>query len=163
MDEPLAALIPGTPVAIQLTDGSHHHGLVHQQGGGWLHLLTPAGAVLVNLAQVALIQLAPALAAAPAPIDHPRPRPVSKDIPVKVGSRAPGRPWQDADLKQLADGFLEGSTETQLSERFHRTRAQIRLLRQGFECARGTIPEDEANDIARTWIARWRRVLAGAQ
>jgi hypothetical protein len=163
MVEPLAQLTPGTPVAVHLSDGSQHHGLVHLLEGGWLHLLTPAGGLLINLDQVVMIALAAAAAAAPSPIDHPRPRPVSKDIPVKVGSRTPGRPWQDSDLKALADGFLEGGNEAQLSERFHRTRSQIKLLRQGFECARGTVTEDDINEVARTWIARWRRVLAGEQ
>ncbi len=162
MDEPLAQLSAGTPVVVHLSDGSQHHGLVHVVGEGWMQLTAPAGALLINLEQVVMIALTAAPAADPAPIDHPRPRPVSKDIPVKVGSRAPGRPWADADLKALADGFLEGGAEAALSERFHRTRAQIKLLRQGFECARGTLMEDDINEIARTWIARWRRVLGGA-
>jgi transposase len=162
MDEPLAQLTAGTPVAVHLSDGSQHRGLVHVLGGGWMHLIAPAGGLLINLDQVVMIALAGPEPATPSPIDHPRPRPVSKDVPVKVGSRAPGRPWQDADLRVLADGFLEGATEADLSERFHRTRAQIKLLRQGFECARGTVMEDEINDVARTWIARWRRVLGGA-
>jgi hypothetical protein len=162
MDEPLALLTPGTPVAVHLSDGSQHHGLVHVLGGGWMQLIAPAGVLLINLEQVVMVALNGPERAAPSPIDHPRPRPVSKDVPVKVGSRAPGRPWQDGDLKALADGFLEGGTEAALSERFHRTRAQIKLLRQGFECARGTIMEDEINEVARTWIARWRRVLGGA-
>jgi hypothetical protein len=162
MDEPLALLTAGTPVAVQLSDGSQHRGLVHVVGGGWLQLIAASGVLLINLDQVAMIALTGAEPAAPSPIDHPRPRPVSKDIPVKAGSRAPGRPWQDADLRALADGFLEGANEAALSERFHRTRASIKLLRQGFECARGTIMEDDIDEVARTWIARWRRVLAGA-
>jgi hypothetical protein len=162
MDQPLALLAAGTPVVVHLSDGSQHHGLVHLMGGGWMHVIAPAGALLINLDQVVMVALAAAPPVSPSPIDHPRPRPVSKDIPVKVGSRAPGRPWQDADLKALADGFLEGGNEAALSERFHRTRSQIKLLRQGFECARGTIMEDDIDEVARTWIARWRRVLGGA-
>jgi hypothetical protein len=163
MDEPLALLQAGTVVAIQLADGSRCHGVIRAHGGGWVHLLGNAGTMLVNLSQVISVELNPVAPEVPSPIDHPRPRPVSKDVPVKVGSRAPGRPWRDEDLKGLADGFLDGRTDPELSERCHRTRSQVKELRQGFECARGMIMEDEISQVARTWIARWRRVLAGAQ
>jgi hypothetical protein len=48
-----------------------------------------------------------------------------------------------------------------LAERFGRTRGQITLLRQGFECARGNIADDAIPPVAQTWVARWRKVLAG--
>jgi hypothetical protein len=161
MDDPLALLQAGTMITLHLSDGNHRHGVVRACGGGWLQLLGTAGDQLINLSQVVAVDLNAAPPVMPSPIDDPRPRPVSKDIPFKVGSRAPGRPWQDDDLKGLADGFLEGRTDPELSERFHRTRSQVKELRQGFECARGTVTEDEVSQVARTWVRRWRRVLSG--
>jgi hypothetical protein len=86
------------------------------------------------------------------------PRPTSADRPRRA-SRAPGRPWRDEDLRQLADGFLDGQDDQQLCGSYNRTRAQIKELRAGFECARGNLVEDQISEVAATWVERWRRVL----
>jgi hypothetical protein len=150
-------------VALHLADGSQRQGVIRAVAGGWLHLLGSSGAMLINLSQAAVIDLGVAAQAVPAPIDDPRPRPVSSDIPKKLSSRAPGRPWLDGDLTALADGFLDGRSDAELSESCHRTSGQIKQLRQGFECTRGTVAEEDISPVAATWIARWRRVLAGGR
>ncbi len=76
-------------------------------------------------------------------------------------SQAPGSPWSDAELKRLADAFLDGHEDGELAERHKRARPAIKQLRQGFECARGNLVEDQISSVAATWVSRWRRVLAG--
>jgi hypothetical protein len=163
MDQPLALLQPGRVVAVQLSDGGIRRGLVMSAGGGWLQLAGDEGLLLVNLAQVAVIALDGQPTAAAGPVDAARPRPQSKDAPFRAGSRAPGRPWQEQDLKQLAEAYLDGRPDAELAERFVRTRGQIKELRQGFECARGNLVDDQLSPAARTWVARWRKVLGGAR
>ena len=163
MTDPLALLEPGRVISVQLATGEVRRGLVMGMGAGWLHLVGDDGVQLVNLAQVALVSLDAQTAAAPMAVDAARPRPMTKDVPIKAGSRAPGRPWQETELKQLSEAYLDGRPDAELAERFHRTRGQIRELRQGFECARGNVVEDQLSMVARTWVGRWRKVLGGAR
>lgn len=156
--EPLAQLVPGLPVTVYLANNRTHRGQVVAMAGGWLEL---AGGQtrLVNLAQVVEILIDGAAEGDDGGSALPRPR--SKDTPVKAGSRAPGRPWADEDLQALAHGFLDGVTDSVLAERFNRTRPQVTILHQGFECARGNLTDDAIPPAARTWVDRWRKVLAG--
>ena len=159
MDDPLAQLEPGRGVAVHLTNGQICRGSVSGLRGPWLHLAADSGGVLVNLTQVTAIVL-DAAGAPEALIDIARPKPRSKDEPIRAGSKALGRAWTDAELKSLADAFLDGLHDGELAERFHRSRTQITELHQAFECARGNLVEDQLRPVARTWVARWRKALA---
>ncbi len=163
MPDPLMLLEPGRVIAVQLATGEVRRGLIMGVGGGWLHLVGDEGVQLINLGQAALISLDAQAAVAAAPVDAPRPRPMTKDVPIKTGSRAPGRPWQETELKELSEAYLDGRPDAELAERFHRTRGQIKELRQGFECARGNLVDDQISQVARTWVGRWRKVLGGAR
>jgi hypothetical protein len=121
---------------------------------------SPDSERLVNLDHVVFIDLESPVAMPPEPVDSRLPRPQSKDRPMKVGSRTPGRPWNDADLKALSEGFLDGLPDRLLAERHNRIASQIRDLHQAFECQRGNVPEDQLSPAASTWVDRWRRVLA---
>ena len=97
---------------------------------------------------------------APAPfVEVARPKPASKDAPIRAGGKALGRAWLDEDLKALADAYLDGAEDGDLAQRFNRSRGQVRELRQAFECARGNRVEDQISPIAATWVARWRKAL----
>lgn len=156
------ALAPGRLIALRLADGTPMAGRVVAVDGPWLQLHDLDGGHLVNLAQVAVVHLdqqgrAEGAVAAEGALPQPR----SKDQPRKVGSRAPGRPWDEAELKSLSEAFLDGAGDGELALRFHRTRSQITELHRGFECARGNLTEDDLSPAAHLWVARWRRVLAG--
>lgn len=164
-------LPPGRAVTVQLAQGPLYRGTVRRVVDGWLLLAVETGQVLLNLAHVACIQHERPAAGASgedqaqdeegfeeAEREEALPRPRSAERPTRV-SRALGRAWKEEDLRSLADGYLDGADDTALAERFHRTRAQIKELRQGFECARGNLVEDQISAVARTWIERWRRVL----
>lgn len=159
----LAAHIPTDRIiGLTLVDGVMLAGRGEVLSHGWLRLISNAEERLINLAHVVMIDLNRGrLDPGPQGVDANLPRPTSKDIPVKVGSKVPARPWTDADLKALADAILDGGQDAQLAERFHRGRTQIRDLRQGFECNRGNLVEDQITPAAVAWIHRWRRVLSG--
>ncbi len=159
----LATLIPADRViGLTLVDGVILAGRAQVLSGGWLRLIGNADDRLINLAHVVMIDLNRGrLDQGPSGVDEALPRPRSKDTPVKVGSKVPARPWTDGDLKALADAMLDGGQDAELAERFHRTRSQVRDLRQGFECNRGNLVEDQISPAAVAWIHRWRRVLSG--
>ncbi len=152
-------LPPGRAIAIQLVQGPIVRGTVRRVVDGWVLVESLEGQSLVNLDQVALITQEGVSAVdedAPA-IGLPRPEPA--DAPRRV-TKAPGRAWRDEDLRQLADAFLDGGDDAALAGRFGRERSSISQLRRGFECARGNLVEDQIGAVARTWVERWRRVLA---
>ncbi len=158
MNDPLVSLPIGQPVTVQFPDGVVVRGLLRACGGGWLKLEDRRGHHWVQASQVVMISAVTEGEAEP--VDDDRPKPRSADAPVRT-SRAPGRPWADDDLKTLAEAFLDTVNDSECAQRFNRTRHQITLLRQGFEAARGGLDEDRIPDVAKTWVARWRRVLAG--
>jgi hypothetical protein len=153
-------LPPGRRVTVQLAQGPVYRGEVRRTVDGWVLLETSEAQQLINLDHVVTIthegaveddeELAEGL--------ETLPKPTSAERPTRA-SRAPGRPWKDDDLKQLADAFLDGEQDAELATRFNRAKAQVRELRQGFECARGNLVEDQISAVARTWVDRWRRVL----
>jgi hypothetical protein len=159
MDQPLSLLKSGREVTVIMATGQALRGRVLSCGHGWLYLAAEnGGARLINLGQVAMVDL-------PGPIglvdDGALPKPRSKDDPTHAGPTAPGRAWTDAELKALADAFLDQQTDQDLAKHFARARGAIREMRRGFEAARGNLVEDEISPVARTWVARWRKVLAG--
>ena len=77
----------------------------------------------------------------------------------RSSSHSPGRAWQEGDLRLLADAFLDGVTDQELAKEFNRTRAAIKQMRQGFECARGNLNQDLLEEIAQSWVHRWRKLL----
>ncbi len=158
MIDPLATLPLDRPVTVQFADGVVLRGVLRACGGGWLRLEDQRGVHWVQTTQVAMISALSEGEAAS--VDGALPKPRSADAPVKT-TRAPGRPWADGDLKALAEAFLDGVLDSDCAQRFNRTRHQITLLRQGFEAARGGLDEDRIPDVARTWVQRWRRALAG--
>jgi hypothetical protein len=157
----MLSLPPERLIALHLDNKSVLIGRAEQVADNWVRFATPDGVKLVNLNHVTLIDLNDGLRDPGPQVDEGLARPRSKDIPLKVGSKAPGRPWNDDDLKQLSEGFLDGENDAQLAERFHRTRGQIRDLRQGFECNRGNheFPIDQ-NPAASLWVDRWQKVLS---
>ena len=156
----LAAAIPADRlIALHLANGAILPGRAKLLAGGWVRLSTSDSEQLVNLAHVAAIDLNEGRTDPGPRIQDGLPKPRSKDVPFKVGSKVPARPWTDADLKALSEGFLDGVLDNELAEKHHRTRGQIRDLRQGFECNRGNLIEDQVSPAAVTWIHRWRRVL----
>ncbi len=161
MTDPLALLGAGREIDLHLVGGVRLEGHVLMCGNGWLQLATAQGGVLVNLAQVVAIGME-GTGSVPTPVTSVGglPKPSSKDRPRMAGGTAPGRPWRDEDLKQLADSYLDGELDADLAARYHRTRGQIKEMRQGFECARGNLVDDQIGDVARTWVERWRRVLS---
>ncbi|GDY12761.1 hypothetical protein LBMAG53_16390 [Planctomycetota bacterium] len=161
MDPLLSALAPGRPVTLHLSGGGQLSGMVLKHGDGWLHLLGEHGEILARIDQVAAVILA---APAPPPaseLDAAMPRPVSKDAPRRVGGEAPGRLWNDGELRELADAFLDGVGDAVCAERFHRTRHQITVLRQAHEVLRGNLRDDQIGAVAQGWIPRLRRALGG--
>ena len=160
MDDPLSQLAPGRTVTVHLIGGQVVRGQVASLRGGWLHVANEPSGALINLMQAATIALDSHVA--PSSVtDAPRPRPESKDRPQRAAGTALGRAWLDEDLRAVADAFLDGSQDGAIAERTHRSRGQISALRQAFECARGNLVEEQISPIAATWVARWRKVLAG--
>lgn len=154
----LRALLPvGRRITAQLAQGPLYRGAVRRVSDGWLLLEADQGQLLINLDHVAVIT-PEALGGDEPLVDEALPKPTSADRPVRA-SRAPGRPWNDTDLRELAEGFLDGHQDAELAPRFNRTKGQLKELRQGFECARGNLVEDQISPVARTWVERWRRVL----
>jgi hypothetical protein len=151
-------LPPGRRVTAQLAQGPVYRGAVRRVVDGWLLLETDAGNMLINLDHVALIGQEPGETEDPEEGLESLPKPTPAEKPIRA-SRAPGRAWKDEDLRALADGFLDGHEDGELAGRFNRTRGQLKELRQGFECARGNLVEDQISAVAREWVERWRRVL----
>lgn len=155
-------LPPGRRITAQMVQGPLYRGAVRRVVDGWVLLETDeAQHMLLNLDHVAVITQEPSAEdeADLEGLDHDLPKPTAADRP-RATSRAPGRAWKEADLRQLADGYLDGHDDAVLAVRFNRSRAQIKELRQGFECARGNLVEDQISAVAQTWIERWRRVLS---
>jgi hypothetical protein len=151
-------LPPGRRVSVQLAQGPVYRGAVRRSLDGWLLIEAESGNVLLNLDHVAVISQEGSAAGDEAGADELlRPSPAERPHPV---SRAPGRAWNDADLRQLADAFLDGQEDDALATRFNRTRAQLKQMRQGFECARGNLVEEQISPVATTWVQRWQRVLS---
>lgn len=149
---PLSLLTPGRVVHLRL-DGEFLTGSVIAVANGWIRLTSANGELLVNLAQVAWLR------AEGAPPDSERPVPTAKDIGSRSGSRVPGRPWDDETVRSVVDGFLNDLQDGDLAERHGRTRNQITILRQAWECARGNLAEDQLSPAAQTWVSRIQAVM----
>lgn len=147
-------------IVLTLADGTPLPGRVTAQEHGWVRLENVHGQRLVNLAHVAVVELNEPKMREEI-VDEELPRPRSAEAPRKI-TKAPGRPWQDVDLKELSEGFLDGLPDKVLADRHGRTFTQVRDLRQAFECQRGNIPEDQLSPASSTWVDRWRRVLRQA-
>ncbi len=164
--ESFHGLVPGQVVTVRFADGGVFGGELLEVQQGWLRLIDATGtARLANLAHVSLISCGDQVLgemARPRALGH-LPQPTPKDAPsgMPKASRVPGRPWQDDDLKSLSESFLDGADDQTCAQRFNRARSAIRELRQGFECARGNLVEDQISPIAMGWIGRWRKVLSG--
>ena len=160
MDDPLSQLIPGRSLSAHLNNGQVVRGTITGMRGGWMSLggADGSGVVLVNLAHASAL----VLDTKPAPaafVEVTKPKPSSKDAPIRAGGKALGRAWLDEDLKALADAFLDSVEDGDLALRYNRSRGQIKELRQAFECARGNLVEDQISPVAATWVARWRKAL----
>ena len=72
------------------------------------------------------------------------------DVPPREPNRA--RPaWFDA--------FLDDRGDAELAQEHGRTRNQITVLRQAWECSRGNLPDDRISPAARLWVERIRRAV----
>ena len=140
----------GSRISVVMSTGAQLEGDVSGRDGEWLMLETEQGPVALNRAQIVMI------AGAGVPLT-----PAAKPTAARARSAQPGRPWTDDELRMLADAFLDGAPDKELANGFGRTPAIIKQLRQAFEIARGNLDEDQATDIAVSWVPRWRRVLAG--
>jgi len=144
-----------------LADGTVFAGELEWARKGWAKLRGDAGISLINVAHVAVIKpLGPMAADEVDETDAALPRPRSHERATLAAPTAPGRAWADDDLRRLADAFLDNATDAELAERYHRTRGAIKEAHQGFECARGNLVEDQISPVARTWVGRWRKLLA---
>lgn len=143
-----------------LADGTAFTGELQWSKKGWAKLVGDHGTSLLQLTHVAMIKPLGTMAEEPE-ADEALPKPRSKEGVELAGPQAPGRAWHEADLRALANAFLDGDTDSELAQRHHRTRSAIKEMRQGFECARGNLVDDQISPVARTWVARWRKVLAG--
>jgi hypothetical protein len=148
---PLSVLTPGRTVHLRL-DGEVLTGAVIATANGWLRLSGADGELVVNLAQVAWIR------ADGQPADE-RPVPTAKNLGAQPGSRVPGRPWPDETIRAVVEGFLNDVQDGELAERHGRTRHQITILRQAWECARGNLADDQLSPAAQLWVARIRNAM----
>jgi hypothetical protein len=149
-------LTPGRQVRVA-ANGAVLTGEVVSLREGWLRLHTERGEALINLEQTAWID------ADGRPEEPPEtgllPVPSSKEIVSRPGSRSFGRPWQDDEVRGVVDGFLDGRGDAELADETKRTRQQITVLRQAWECARGNLPEDRISPAGTAWIERLRKIL----
>ncbi len=145
---PLSLLVPGRTVHLRL-DGEVHSGSVIATANGWLRLSGADGEIVINLSQVAWIR-------ADATAADDRPVPSAKDVVARPGSRVPGRPWNDETLRAVVDGFLNDHQDADLAAQHNRTRYQITILRQAWECARGNLADDQLSPAAQLWVDRIR-------
>jgi len=156
-------LHPGMRASFILADGTVFTGELEWARKGWARLRGDAGTTLINAAHVAVIKPLVPLAPdedAEDEEDDALPRPRNHERARLAAPTAPGRAWEDDELRRLADAFLDNATDAELATRHHRARGAIKEARQGFECARGNLVEDQISPVARTWVGRWRKVLA---
>jgi hypothetical protein len=153
-------LHPGMRATFVLADGTAFAGEIQWNRKGWAKIGGDQGTTLIQLAHVAVIRPLGPLDEG-GEVDEELPKPRSKEGTELMGPTAPGRAWRDDDLRAIADAFLDGVSEAELATRYHRTKSALKELRQGFECARGNLVEDQISPVARTWVARLRKVLAG--
>lgn len=150
---------PGSTCRLRI-DGVDLDGEVLAVDRGWLHLAAAEGELLVNLARISWIRLGSADGAADG--EAARPRPAAKEVVGKPGARAPGRPWSDGDLRAAIGEFLDDRADGEIAAVHGRTRHQVTVLRQAWECARGNLPEDRISPVALTWVERIRRAMRPA-
>ncbi len=151
-------LLPGKKIVAQTSQGPVYRGVVRRSLRGWIVLDAEGGRTFLNLDHLVSVVVMGADDAEDVD-EGGLMKPQSLERPRVLTATAPARAWQEDDLKKLATGFLDGEDDAALAEVHHRSRSQIRELRQGFECARGNLVDDQISPVARTWIARWRRVL----
>ncbi|MDA3963835.1 MAG: hypothetical protein PF961_23850 [Planctomycetota bacterium] len=148
-DDPVMGLV-GVRCALLMSDGTRLEGELSAAAPTWWTIQGDEGQILVNPAHIAAVAASGELPA----------KPVTRRGRAST-STSPGRPWDDRELKQLSDGYLDGETDKEIAARFERTPAVIRQLRQGFEVARGNLDADTVGEIAASWVSRWQSVLRG--
>lgn len=161
---PVSFLTPGRNVRVRCA-GEDLAGTVTSCANGWLRLATTQGDTLVNLALVAWV--AGGGGGAPADDgdgagdeDRGLPRPSAAEITAKpASSKAPGRPWSDSQVQAVVDDFLNDRQDGEIAANHGRTRNQVTVLRQAWECARGNLPDDGISPAARLWVERIRRAM----
>ena len=151
---PISFLTPGRTVRLRV-DGEDHTGSVIACANDWLRLSGADGDILVNLAQVAWIV---GLGDAP-PVDAALPKPKPQHAVALHGTKAPGRPWTDETVQAIVRGFLDDQGDAELAAIHGRTRSQVTILHQAWECARGNIPDDRLSPAAQLWVERIRRAM----
>lgn len=157
---PQSFLAPGRQVVIAC-GGATLSGTVAACANGWLRLAAADGDTLVNLAQVAWAR-APGAAPADDGADGDGgalPRPASQDVVVRPGSQVPGRPWSDEAIRGVVDEFLNDRPDGEIAGVHRRTRHQITVLRQAWECARGNLADDQLSPAAQLWVERVRKAM----
>lgn len=144
-------------LVVLLTDGREFCGQLHcEVDSPWLRCDSQSGTVWLKQEQIAAIGQASALAAS-----SEKPKKTKAASNKSTARPSAGRPWLDDDLKLLANAFMDNVEIPLLATEFNRTRAAIKQMRLGFECARGNLDEDQVDEVARSWIHRWQQVLAG--
>ncbi len=161
MSEVPPGLRPGLRLECILADGTVVSGILERAAKGWLRMQTSTGPILIHLAHVALLKPGDADAAGiglGAVEDSSSPRGAQGRAP--RGAAAATADWSPEQLRALADGLLDGHSDSELAARLGQRKAHIGSLRQAFECARGNMVDDEIPPAARVWISRWRDVLS---
>lgn len=138
-------LEPGKRIAILLAGGQRFEGDLVRCCGRWLELADGATLRWLNSDHIVLIAGgAGALPSVPPP---------SKRKPVAGGG---GPPWQDEDLRLLADALLDGVSDAELGREFGRKPGEIGVLRRAFACLRGDLLDEDLDAAARSWLPRLR-------
>jgi hypothetical protein len=155
---PLSFLTPGRAVALHC-GGSTIEGSITACANGWLRLSGADGDMLINLGQVAWVRGIGGGPASNDTEDDELPRPSHKEVVTRPGSKVPGRPWSDDGIRAVVDEFLNDRPDGEIANTHGRTRHQVTVLHQAWECARGNLPEDQLSPAAQLWVDRIRKVM----
>ncbi len=143
----LPPLETGTRLAALLVGGQRVEGELLRVCGRWLELADGATLRWLNGDHIVLI----AAGAGALPDAAPSPRP-------KRGAAGAGTPWQDQDLRLLADALLDGIADGELAREFGRKPAEIAVLRRALTCLRGEVMEEDLDPAAASWVPRLRGI-----
>ena len=141
----------GGAYVFELANGRRVSGIVTGRAGDWLHLERSGGPLFVNAAQVVCYQIKGSGSCSGD--DDARPARARRCVDPSA--------WDEADLRRLAEGYLDGHSDAELATICQRPRVEVRRLRRSFEAARGSLDLDRLGDEDRDWVGRWQAVLSG--
>jgi hypothetical protein len=155
----LPPLAPDRRYRFRCRDGLEICGTVSDVVDGWCGVEDNAEPMWLQIAQIVAVTVESQ--ALPAPVNAAggkRKRTDQRASGAADGKR--GRDWQPQEVRELAEGFLDGATDSDLASHFGCPRGAINSMRQAFECARGNLVEEEIDGLARSWVDRVRSALS---